>query len=150
MSIYDSLMAMQKQFNDLRAQFNDIARVDRPSPIEYAWTNYTPTLTWGGGTTNPTTVSFDFAKHLSLGKMTICLVSISIDTLGSGDRVYVDIPLPVNAGSSFIPAVAQENITSVGGSSPRATSLGGGTYVRIYHGTMTRTGHVSMSIIYYT
>jgi hypothetical protein len=57
--------------------------------------NYTPTVTYSGGTTNPTSITTDF-KFAIRGKIAIINGKGAL-TRGSGDRTFTKFTLPVGA-----------------------------------------------------
>jgi hypothetical protein len=59
------------------------------------WTNYTPTITYAGGTTNPTSVTATI-RYIRVGKIVFFHCNGGSFTRGSGDRSYVIFTLPVN------------------------------------------------------
>jgi hypothetical protein len=59
------------------------------------WLDYTPTVTYLGGTTNPTATSINYAKYSVIGDVVFYMISWEIDTLGSGDRTIVYFSYPV-------------------------------------------------------
>jgi hypothetical protein len=59
------------------------------------WTDWVPTVTYAGGTTDPTATSFNYARYSVIGDVVFYMISWEIDTLGSGDRTIVYFSYPV-------------------------------------------------------
>lgn len=110
-----------------------------------AWQSWTPTLTYLGGTSNPTyTGTFRYSQ---IGKIVMFQVRVSF-TLGASNRSYTYISLPITAVTSSYSAVsASGNIVSTTYGT-YAAFVDSGAGITIVHGTMTRDGNLFASGFY--
>lgn len=69
------------------------------------WQDWTPTVTYVGGTTDPTSLTITAARYNTIGKMLSFYLTGTL-VRGSGDRTYIQIPLPVNYVKNFTPTVS--------------------------------------------
>lgn len=82
------------------------------TPINF--TSWTPTVSYAGGTTNPTTVNITQAIYKILGDQCFYQIKASI-TRGSGNRTFIQFSLPVDFDSEqTVAQVAIENIVQAG------------------------------------
>lgn len=67
------------------------------------WFNYTPTITYAGGTTDPTSYTINL-YYFRLDGKSCTIIHVGNLTRGSGDRTYIQISLPVNysGGANFV------------------------------------------------
>ena len=113
----------------------------------FVWQNYTATVTYGGGTTDPTTTSVTSAKYCQVGSMVCGYVKVSI-TRGSGDRTIVNISAPITASENFVPFSAVQSMTSA---NLLAASgyMSSATNLRVLlGGAMTADGNVNIAFTY--
>lgn len=57
------------------------------------WSAWTPTITYGGGTTNPTSFTVT-ARYTRIGKLVVCVITGTL-TRGSGNRTYINFTPPI-------------------------------------------------------
>lgn len=91
----------EKMIQKLKRLEREVERLQRwESPG--IWKVWTPTIAWGGGTTDPTTVSVASARYCQIGKMVTFSLTVQIVTLGSGDRtrMYASAPTGVYKSST--------------------------------------------------
>jgi hypothetical protein len=60
-----------------------------------AWLNWTPTISWSGGTTNPGTVTINSARYCKIGKALMFNLQFTT-SVSAGDRTGITITIPAN------------------------------------------------------
>ena len=75
------------------------------------WQSYTPSLSWSGGTTDPKSATFDYAKYTRIGKMVTVQIILTV-VRGSGNRAYATIGLPINSSVLGLAGTGVEDLTS--------------------------------------
>ena len=81
-----------------------------------AWTGWTPTITYAGGTTNPTSATITHARWMSIAKGAWFYLRVAF-VKGSGDRAQFNFSLPANRNASYtgtIPFICRHTITAAG------------------------------------
>ena len=66
------------------------------------WQNWTPTVTWGGGTTDPTSTTISTARYCTVGKTVTLSIMLTV-VKGSGDGTNLTISLPKAAKTAGNP-----------------------------------------------
>ena len=118
---------------------------DHPQyPLYSAWTSWTPTITWAGGTTNPTSFTILAARYATVGNLVFCMLRGSL-TRGSGDRSYLSLTAPVTI-SNMASGSAHHTINGNGFVLAPLYSESG--KVTISTGTMTKDGYIWASWFY--
>ena len=133
-------IALMKTINELEYKISALATIQ----IGGIWTSYTPSITYSGGTTDPTSLTISSSRYSVVGK--ICHLNI-VATLvrGSGDRTQTQFTLPINynaqfCGSALVAYVSGSNAWRVYGNSS--------TKIHIDHGAMTGDGVIYVSAFY--
>ena len=109
-----------------------------------AWASWTPTITWTGGTTDPTSLTVSSARYVTVGNLVFCMLRGSL-TRGSGDRSYLSLTAPVTI-SNLAAGSAHHNINGNDFISAPLYSTSG--KVSIFTGTMTKDGYIWASWFY--
>lgn len=109
-----------------------------------AWDSWTPTITWVGGTTDPTSFTISAARYVTVGNLVFCMLRGSL-TRGSGDRSYLSLTAPVTI-SNLAAGSAHHNINGNNFISAPLYSTSG--KVSIFTGTMTKDGYIWASWFY--
>jgi hypothetical protein len=118
---------------------------DHPQyPLYSAWASWTPTITWSGGTTDPTSFTVLSARYVTVGKLVFCTLRGSL-TRGSGDRSYLSLTAPVTI-SNLASGSAHHNIN--GNDFISAPLYPQSGKVSIFTGTMTKDGYIWASWFY--
>lgn len=110
------------------------------------WTAYTPTITYAGGSTDPTSESVSYSNYMKIGALVIFIARIYI-TRGSGDRTITKFSLPKNAFRNLTPISAYSTVTG-GATNPTAYIDAVADTAIVNHGTMTSDGYISITAIY--
>ena len=133
----------EKMIQKLKRLEREVERLQRwESPG--IWKAWTPTIAWGGGTTDPTTVSVASARYCQIGKLVTVNLTIQIVTLGSGDRTYFTATAPVNVYKSSPAAIYRDGIKTGNG---RAFSSDDKIYVYLSGGALA-AGYIQVSVTY--
>ena len=106
--------------------------------------NYSPTVTYSGGTTNPT--SFSFTLRFCVNRRTVFVQGLATLIRGSGDRTRTTITLPIDwKNSSYFAGAVSWSMNH-----PNAVAGEAGTNVfDIRHSTMTgETSYFRISFAY--
>lgn len=75
------------------------------------WQNWTPTVTYLGGSTDPTSTTIEHARYCQIGNMVSFSLVASI-VCGSGNRTVAFVTLPITAKYSQITASCSEDIVT--------------------------------------
>ena len=78
------------------------------------WQSWTPTVTYDGGTTNPTSHLFSWSQYARIGNVVFYYFLLNI-TRGSGYRTIVYISTPTKARNHTVPVSAEITEALVGG-----------------------------------
>lgn len=118
--------------------------IKRVPEVGGVWQDWTPTVTYSGGTTNPTSITTACAYNV-IGGMTTITVNLGV-TRGAGDRTATIITLPKNYSGTYGFAGAAFNTVS---STRVVYFLGsGGNTIGITHGAMTSDGVIRFTASY--
>ena len=106
------------------------------SPPDFpGWFNWTPTITYAGGTTDPTSFTITVARFWMIGEVKHVSFAATV-TRGSGDRPYQIISLPLSYTAFFGGGVT----TTYTGLQVSPFYQSGTNKVTIYTGAMTSDG----------
>jgi len=133
---------LMKTINELENKISALATIQTGG----IWNAYTPTVTYSGGTTDPTTATVA-GKYSVIGEVCIVQITYQITTIGSGDRTITNFTLPINYSGNAPTGSSQSNITAAGIVS-HAVIGSGGNSVNVYHGAMSTTGYVRVTVTY--
>jgi len=75
------------------------------------WQAWTPSVIYLGGTTNPTSLTFDHARYCRTGD-TVTFSIVATVARGSGNRTVVAFSLPITAKYANFAASGTEDVTS--------------------------------------
>lgn len=96
------------------------------------WQSWTPTVTYFGGTTDPTSTSKSF-RYTKFGKLIVINGLLTI-VVGPGNRTYMHITLPIASANNDWAGSASPNFS--GGNSV-AAAYGHAGLLRVYTGDMS-------------
>jgi len=113
-----------------------------------AWLDWTPTITWEGGTTDPTTVSIGYARYTKIGKLVTIVLRVNIDAIGSGNRTLMRATLPTTLAYPSVCSARGNVVSSTFGSYDAATSSTGTTVLVVFPSAITRNGYTYMTGTY--
>jgi hypothetical protein len=102
------------------------------------WQDWTPTITWAGGTTDPTSFTVLSARYVTVGNLVFCTLRGSL-TRGSGDQSYLSLTAPVTI-SDMASGSAHHNIN--GNDFVLAPLYSESGKVTIFMDTMTKDGYI--------
>ena len=133
-------IALMREIARLQEQISALRTIETGG----VWQNWTPTVTYAGGTTDPTSVTTACVYNV-IGGMTTITVNLGV-TRGSGDRTSTTITLPKNysgiysfAGAAFNTVSATRVVYFLGS---------GGNRIIITHGAMTSDGVIRFTASY--
>lgn len=106
------------------------------------WFAYTPGIVYGGGTTDPDSESFDYAKFCMTGKRVEMQAKLDI-VRGSGDRTSTNLGVPITPVNE-VPVAATAYSTVAGVDNPPAF-LNNTNYMRVSHGAMSSDGYMTIT-----
>ena len=90
---------------------NTNKKISRETLTKFAWQDWTPTVTWFGGTTDPTSSTLAYAKYVVIGKMVTINVVCTV-VIGSGNRIYAQFTLPINSVVNGLCGSGVEDLTT--------------------------------------
>lgn len=129
---------LMREIANLQEQINALRTIE----VGGVWQDWTPTVTYAGGTTDPTNLVLS-AYYSVIGKICIFTVTGTL-TRGSGDRAYIAITLPINYSVNF-----SGNVTVNFGSLMVCPNYGtAGSRLTINNGGMTADGYLWASGFY--
>lgn len=104
--------------------------------------NWSPSPTWGGGTTNPTSLTVAYGAFSVSGRT--CFLTFRADVVrGSGNRTNVKFPTPINKTSSdYTPVSAFDNVAQAS-VTVKACYLESNFFF-MAHGALTQDGFLSV------
>lgn len=108
------------------------------------WVDFSPTIGYAGGSTNPTSQTVNSARYCQVGKVVHAYVDLDI-TRGSGDRTITTVSYPISPANFYSVGHADQNITAIGHNIVPVYMAGN---LAVYHGTMTRDGGITLFITY--
>jgi hypothetical protein len=132
---------VNKKITTIEAKLSKLSGLVRP------WKSWTPTLSYAGGTTNPTSATKVFAKYYQVGKLVIVQIYYTY-VRGSGDRTITTFTLPVTAAADRMSGAASETLRVSSTAPCSVYTTDSGTKLSVFHGTMTRDGFVSVTLSY--
>jgi hypothetical protein len=118
--------------------------IERLKTIERGgvWTNYTPTVTYAGGTTDPTSITKVYAKYSRIGNVVHVALRYTY-VVGSGDRTTTLFTLPVSAKTTLWSVICWERINT-GNQEVKPAWINTSTQLIAQHGTMAVDQHVTV------
>ena len=129
------------------AQAADSAKLGNVAAANYlqtpSWVSFTPTITYAGGTTNPTSL-VGTAKYFQIGKFVTFAMDMTL-TRGSGDRTYIIIQAPVSLSLGGTGSCTHTIITSV---FTQAAVYYSGGFTTSLGAAMARDGYFWMTCTY--
>jgi hypothetical protein len=128
---------------------NASKKITRENLIGFAgtWQSYTPSLSWSGGTTNPTSATFDYAKYMRIGKMVTVQIKLTVKR-GSGNRTYATIGLPINASVHGLAGTGVEDLTSALRQPFNVSSYAYNAVTAYLPSAMSRDGSIHLTFTY--
>lgn len=111
-----------------------------------AWVNWTPTVTFEGGTTDPSSIAKVSARYTQIGKTVIANADYYFG-LG-GDRTEYMFTLPFSPLQTYGAASAHESIKTAFTEPIKAAIYKSGALVKVYVPLQDKAGHVMFSAIY--
>jgi hypothetical protein len=106
------------------------------------WANWTPSITWEGGTTDPTTTTVTHARYTKIGKLVTFSILITI-TCGTGDRNLCRFTLPTSSKTTGQALSAYQTLTVGGyGASAASRVVASTNTAFVSTGTMTADGSI--------
>lgn len=109
---------------------------------------WTPTVTYFGGTTNPTSWAYGTCSYVKLGRMVTCNIAAYL-TRGSGNRTHVYFSLPFTSAVGDIPALCNESISAAGFQNIIAYFDNTTRVVCVLAGAMANDGTIQLSFSYF-
>jgi hypothetical protein len=105
-------MSFEKEILDkINRLERKVEKLNTNERLGYTWLDWTPTVTYAGGTTDPTAVNLNYAKYMLIGDGVWFMISWSVTTIGSGDRTTVYFTYPVTKVHSGGCGSAMEDVT---------------------------------------
>ena len=131
----DYMKEIQKLYDEIQA----LRTIQIPGGTT-GWTSWTPTITYLGGTTNPTSLSVISARYSRVGKTTTVTLVGSL-TRGAGDRTDILFTLPFN----YIHDLSFASFITFNGVITCPAFGNGATRVNVYTAGMATDGNMWLS-----
>lgn len=111
------------------------------------WQDWTPTVTFEGGTTDPPAITKYHARYTTIGKIVIASADYYFG-LG-GDRTQYKFTLPLTpSGLTYGAVTAYETLKATFTEPTKASMTASGAYVTVYVPLQDKNGHVMFTAIY--
>lgn len=121
-----------------------LSRISNPQGFPQ-WFNWTPTITYAGGTTDPTSNTINHARFSIVGRIVYFYINSTV-VRGSGDRVETQYTVPVTrADTKTIQFAGSNFVTSTVYVTPYANTT---TIIKYGHNTMTASGDLTLTGFY--
>jgi len=134
-------VGINKKITTIEAELSKLSGLVRP------WKDYTPTLSYAGGAGTPTSATKVFAQYYRVGKLVTVQIYYTF-VRGASTRTITEFTLPVTAAANM---QAGSGMTTLTGSNPAACPVyttDTGAKIRVYHGTMSADGLISITLSY--
>ena len=133
--------------NKLTRLENEVASLRKIVKITLGmWSDWTPTITYYYGTTDPTSTVINTARYSKIGRVVYFNVELDI-TRGSGDRQAMTISLP-SSHEALYDTVMFAYVTIVASVVGIASVLSASNKIWVSFGTMISDGTVALSGFY--
>jgi hypothetical protein len=111
------------------------------------WITYSPTLTFAGGTTDPSAITLHHARYTRIGKTV--MVSVNYQLAAGGNHTTYMITLPITPANTFVAATGYESLVTAGTGAPIAWIAQSTNNVTIKcSGAQDKSGFVMFTAIY--
>ena len=115
----------------------------------FDWDTWVPTVTYSGGSADPTTSAINYAGYFQLGKLVVVSIDCTI-TRGSGDRTQTTFSLPVAANGAYYASAGYQTVTSVFPLAAPVYVNATLSAITVAHGAMSRDGDIVFQCTYQT
>lgn len=111
-----------------------------------AWLNWTPTVTFAGGTTDPSSTTLQYARYTQIGKTVIANADYLFGS--GGNRTEYMFTLPVSPVQTYGAAIGYESIKTAFTEPTKVSISKTGTLITVYVPLQDKSGHVMFSATY--
>lgn len=130
--------------NDLQ---NEVVAVETQLGVNAGtWQNWTPTVTFEGGTVDPPTITKYHARYTTIGK--IAIASADYLFANGGDRTQYKFTLPLTPAQTYVAATGYESLKTAFTDPTKASLSASGAIVTVYVPVQDKAGHVMFTAIY--
>ena len=111
-----------------------------------AWLDWTPTVTFAGGTTDPSTTTLQYARYMQIGKIVIATADYLFGT--GGDRTQFKFTLPLTPAQTYGAVTGYESLKTTFTDPSKASMEASGALVTVYVPVQDKAGHVMFTAVY--
>ena len=110
------------------------------------WADWTPTVTFAGGTTNPSSTTLQYARYTTIGKIVIATADYLFGY--GGDRTQYKFTLPLKPTKTYGAVTGYESLKTAFTDPTKAFISASGAIVTVYVPVQDKAGHVMFTAIY--
>jgi len=130
--------------NDLQ---NEVVAVETQLGVNAGtWLNWTPTVTFAGGTTDPSSTTKVYARYTTIGKIVIATADYSFGV--GGNRTQYEFTLPLTPAQTYYAVTGYESLKTAFTDPTKAFISASGAIVTVYVPVQDKAGHVIFTAIY--
>jgi len=111
-----------------------------------AWTSWTPTVTFDGGTTDPSSTTKQYARYTTIGKIVIATADYLFGT--GGDMTQYKFTLPLTPAQTYGAVTGYESLKTAFTEPTKASLSKTGALVTVNVPVQDKAGHVMFTAVY--
>ena len=111
-----------------------------------AWQSWTPTVTFAGGTTNPSSTTLQYARYTTIGKIVIATADYLFGT--GGNMTQYKFTLPLTPAQTYGAVTGYESLKTTFTDPTKASLSVSGALVTVYVPVQDKAGHVMFTAVY--
>lgn len=110
------------------------------------WLDWTPTVTFAGGTTNPSSTTKVYARYTRIGNIVIATADYSFGT--GGNRTEYKFTLPLTPAQTYGAVTGYESLKTALTDPTKAMLAASGALVTVFVPVQDKAGHVIFTAVY--
>lgn len=110
------------------------------------WLNWTPTVTFAGGTTDPSSTTLQYARYTQIGKTVIATADYLFGK--GGNRTQYQFTLPLTPAQTYGAVTGYESLKTAFTDPTKASLAASGALVTVYVPVQDKAGHVMFTAVY--
>ncbi len=111
-----------------------------------AWLDWTPTITFAGGSTDPSSITKLHARYTTIGKIVIASADYSFGK--GGNRTQYKFTLPLTPAQTYGAVTGYESLKTAFTDPTKAYMEASGALVTVYVPVQDKAGHVMFTAVY--
>lgn len=118
----------------------------KESPNAGVWQDWTPTVTFAGGTTDPSSTTLQYARYTRIGKTVIANADYTFGA--GGNRTEYKFTLPLTPAKTYGAVTGYESLKTAFTDPTKASLAASGALVTVYVPLQDKAGHVMFTAVY--